>query len=126
MTLDERTATVLGWQKLRTLWVRIPLGALSGPAAEAAPPYSTDWSLVEEMLVWLRERCCLSSRFYPSGCTDVYATTRPEDHCRMAWERGDMAWESGVTFPEALAKAVVCVEEALRTGKEVVYREAKA
>ena len=102
MTLDERVAVALGWHKLRSLWVRIPSGALSGPALNDAPRYSTDWVLVPEMLDWLEVDCYLK-----------VALRRGADVCVHKDESMGicLAWQDGHSLPEALAKVVVCVAE---------------
>lgn len=117
MNLDERAAVVLGWKKLCVMWVRISPGSLAGKALNAAPVYSADWALAEEMLAWLREQCYLSINVDQNSMTFITA--------RRRYATGFMACENGATFPEALAKIVVCVEEALRTGDEAIYREDK-
>ena len=99
MTLDEQTATALGWKNGKhdgTLWTR--QGHI---ATRGAPDFSANWHRVQEMLDWLRVRGVVHVVF----CLDsvsVSAERFVDGRC--------MAGADGATLPDALARLVVLVD----------------
>ena len=95
--LSERVAGMMGWRKLNDShfgWERAPLRALY-----PQPSYASDWSLLPEMLAWLRERI-----------TDTLKIEEFIDGHVTAWLFGS-AFVTGETLPEAVARLVVAVAE---------------
>ena len=101
-TLSERVAKVLGWQTLQLGWIRS--AKLACPPVnlgdfQCLPAYASDYSLLPEMLAWLRELGC---------CVTI------EDAGDGAWRAFDYIFGPkgyGDTIPAAVARLIIAVAE---------------
>jgi hypothetical protein len=105
--LSERVAKELGWSVAPGFFG--PVWRKPGDARSYPPPiYASDWSLLPEMLAWLRERGWLLSMMQIGGWHVTGEMVSGSLHCRYPVR--------AATLPEAVARLVVAVAE--REAKE--------
>lgn len=117
--LSKRVAKVLGWICSQIGWYRLDKSGRP-PASfgnyTILPRFASDWSLLPEMLAWLRERLpdadvVLSQ---DNSLQECQAVVWPKAAGSMT-ARGDLVGgvvvKGGDTLPEAVARLVVAVAE---------------
>lgn len=104
--LDEQVATILGWMKEESPIPGYDWWLNGKRQMDHVPHYSTNWSLVEEMLEWLRKQGC--------GVEIYLARDKRRDVRIAANYQGKGAWFAlegrGQTVPEALCVLVPRVQ----------------
>ena len=119
--LSESAAKVLGWVRGQIGWYRLDESGrppVSFGNYTILPRFASDWSLLPEMLAWLRERLpdadvVLSQ---DNSLKECQAVVWPKAAGSMT-ARGDLVGgvvvKGGDTFPEAVARLVIAVAKRL-------------
>ncbi len=111
MNIDEQVAAALGWTEIGPSWFdgKPTVGLPPGPRTpgdpkcfDQVPAYSTDWSLLPQLLAWLTRENDVGIDVYIGGRADVSAFTSTDTRDNYIDAEGD-------TLPLALCRLVLAV-----------------